>query len=166
MKNHFAFIFLSFRCRCKLPKSFNNRVLNCPLPMLCYGKSYVFSIVSVVRPGLPRGTVPGGGGCGEARPGGPRQRGDQQPAPPGGAQYSTVQYSNLHRQVAHSEARLGVNKAASLATTLATLNSGVEAVPHPLLLDSASALAIIRQYDIVLDCTDNVATRWTILYFL
>ena len=68
--------------------------------------------------------------------------------------------------MAHSEARLGLNKAASLATTLATLNSGVEAVPHPLLLDSASALAIIRQYDIVLDCTDNVATRWTILYFL
>ena len=79
-------------------------------------------------------------------------------------QYSTVQYSNLHRQVAHSEARLGVNKAASLATTVATLNSGVEAVPHPLLLDSSTALAIIRQYDIVLDCTDNVATRWTILH--
>ena len=67
--------------------------------------------------------------------------------------------------MAHSEARLGANKAASLAITVATLNSGVEAVPHPLLLDSSSALAIICQYDIVLDCTDNVATRWTILHF-
>ena len=67
--------------------------------------------------------------------------------------------------MAHSEARLGANKAASLATTVATLNSGVEAVPHPLLLDSSSALTIICQYDIVLDCTDNVATRWTILHF-
>ena len=41
--------------------------------------------------------------------------------------HDTVDTSNLHRQVAHSEVRLGVNKAFSLASTLRGLNSSIQA---------------------------------------
>ena len=74
--------------------------------------------------------------------------------------HDTVDTSNLHRQVAHSEDRLGVNKAISLARTLRSLNSSVTVVPYEAVLDSSNALNILRDYDIILDCTDNVATRY------
>ena len=68
--------------------------------------------------------------------------------------------SNLHRQIGHSEVKLGVNKAVSLASALHQLNSDINVVPHMTVLDSSNALEVIRGYDIVLDCTDNVATRY------
>jgi len=74
--------------------------------------------------------------------------------------HDTVELSNLHRQVGHSMARLGVGKAVSLATSLAGLNPSVEIVPYQLVMDSTTAKDIISDYDIVLDCTDNVATRY------
>ena len=74
--------------------------------------------------------------------------------------HDEVETSNLHRQVAHTEARLEVNKAVSLATSVNMLNSEVEVVPYQTVMDSTNALDIIRDYDLVLDCTDNVATRY------
>jgi len=74
--------------------------------------------------------------------------------------HDTVDMSNLHRQVAHSEDRLGVNKALSLARTLRGLNASISVVPYEAVLDSSNALDILRDYDIILDCTDNVATRY------
>merc|ERR1719430_2570762 len=53
-----------------------------------------------------------------------------------------------------------MSKAVSLATTLSSLNPSVEIVTYEKVMDSTTALAIISQYDIVLDCTDNVATRY------
>merc|ERR1719436_653895 len=74
--------------------------------------------------------------------------------------HDEVELSNLHRQVGHTQARLGVNKARSLAASLEELNSEVEVVRYVRVLDSSNALAIIASHDVVVDCSDNVATRY------
>ena len=74
--------------------------------------------------------------------------------------HDEVELSNLHRQVGHTQARLGVNKARSLAASLEELNSEVEVVRYERVLDSSNALAIIASHDVVVDCSDNVATRY------
>ena len=40
------------------------------------------------------------------------------------------------------------------------MNSDVEVIPYDLALDSTNALEIIKEYDVVLDASDNVATRY------
>ena len=42
--------------------------------------------------------------------------------------HDTVEVSNLHRQVLHTQSRIGVSKAASLAASLAEINSSIEVV--------------------------------------
>lgn len=74
--------------------------------------------------------------------------------------YDVVEISNLHRQIAHSEAKVDVHKAVSLAQTCQGLNSSCEAIPHQTQISSSNALELVSKYDIVLDCTDNVATRY------
>jgi len=74
--------------------------------------------------------------------------------------YDEVDLSNLHRQILHTEDRVGGCKAESVAQGCNRLNSDVDYVPYHLQLDSNNALDIIRRYDIVLDATDNVATRY------
>ena len=74
--------------------------------------------------------------------------------------YDEVDLSNLHRQVLHTEKRIGEKKSTSAACACSQLNSAVECVPYHMALDSSNALELIQQYDIVLDCTDNVATRY------
>ena len=65
-----------------------------------------------------------------------------------------------YRQVLHSESGIGATKAVSVAAALSDLNSDVEIVPIVKSLTSANALDIIEKYDVVLDATDNVATRY------
>ncbi|XP_065831242.1 adenylyltransferase and sulfurtransferase MOCS3-like [Oscarella lobularis] len=74
--------------------------------------------------------------------------------------YDEVELGNLHRQIIHSEDTIGVAKVLSASSTLTRLNSLVECIPYKIMLDSLNALSIIEQYDIVLDATDNVATRY------
>ncbi|KAK7485016.1 hypothetical protein BaRGS_00023794 [Batillaria attramentaria] len=74
--------------------------------------------------------------------------------------YDEVEISNLHRQILHTESRVGVHKAQSIAMSCRNLNSDVKVVPYKIQLNSENALPIIKQYDIVLDATDNVATRY------
>ncbi|XP_070578956.1 adenylyltransferase and sulfurtransferase MOCS3-like [Ptychodera flava] len=74
--------------------------------------------------------------------------------------YDDVELSNLHRQVLHTEDRIGVPKSASATTAIKGLNSSVLCVPYHLALNSSNALSIISRFDIVLDCSDNVATRY------
>lgn len=71
-----------------------------------------------------------------------------------------VERSNLHRQVAHMEERLGVGKARSLAASMASLNPGPRLEVHERMLDVAVAAELIPHYDIVVDATDNVTTRY------
>lgn len=74
--------------------------------------------------------------------------------------YDAVELSNLHRQILHSEGKVGVAKSSSAASACSQLNSHVQCAPHHVQLDSSNALQIIKNYDIVLDASDNVATRY------
>jgi adenylyltransferase/sulfurtransferase len=74
--------------------------------------------------------------------------------------HDVLELSNLQRQVVHTTARLGRNKAASAAETLAGLNPEVTVEVHPVRLDAATALDLIPRYDIVCDGTDNFGTRF------
>jgi adenylyltransferase/sulfurtransferase len=66
--------------------------------------------------------------------------------------------SNLQRQIAHTEAAIGVNKAESAATMLRALNSDIEIVAlERRLADDLEG--VVAHADVVLDCSDNFATR-------
>jgi len=72
----------------------------------------------------------------------------------------TLELSNLQRQVAHTTARIGRNKAESAAETLRALNPGTHIEVHARRIDAAAAQELIPRYDIVCDGTDNFATRF------
>ncbi|XP_043658158.1 adenylyltransferase and sulfurtransferase MOCS3 [Drosophila teissieri] len=74
--------------------------------------------------------------------------------------YDEVERSNFHRQILHSEDRCGMSKAESARIALLELNPHCEIHCHSRLLYSQNALHIIRGYDVVLDCSDNVPTRY------
>lgn len=78
------------------------------------------------------------------------------------ADFDAVDLSNLQRQIAHTQARIGVNKAQSAAQTLRELNpeTAITCVEQP--LDSELLDELLQQVDIVLDCTDNFAIRFAI----
>ncbi|KIW72606.1 hypothetical protein PV04_00788 [Phialophora macrospora] len=75
-----------------------------------------------------------------------------------------VEVSNLHRQIVHTEdaARAGLSKVRSAAATCRALNSEVRYMCHEEQATGANILATVSQYDLVLDCTDNPATRYLI----
>ena len=66
------------------------------------------------------------------------------------------------RQILHTDqgASTGKAKAISAAAAMNDLNGDVECIPITECLTSANALKIIGPYDVVLDATDNVATRY------
>jgi len=74
--------------------------------------------------------------------------------------HDTLELSNLQRQIIHSSARIGRNKAESAAETLAGLNPLVRVAVHAQRMDADAARALIPAYDIVCDGTDNFATRF------
>ncbi|QIB66569.1 HesA/MoeB/ThiF family protein [Kineobactrum salinum] len=73
-----------------------------------------------------------------------------------------VEASNLPRQLAHREARLGVNKAASAAVSLASLNSATQLEVIPRQLDDDTLPALVREVDLVIDASDNFAARFAV----
>jgi adenylyltransferase/sulfurtransferase len=73
-----------------------------------------------------------------------------------------VETSNLHRQVGHATSRIGMKKVDSLITHLRGLNPLPTYIPCPTHLTPQNAADIISQYDLVMDCTDNPATRYLI----
>lgn len=75
------------------------------------------------------------------------------------ADADTVDLSNLQRQVVHNDARVGHNKAESAAQTLRALNPGVRIEALPQRADASTLPAWLAQVDLVLDCSDNFATR-------
>ncbi|CAL4148384.1 unnamed protein product, partial [Meganyctiphanes norvegica] len=74
--------------------------------------------------------------------------------------YDVVDKSNLHRQVLHTEDGVGISKSVSVKKAIQALNSTIEIIPYNIMLTSTTALDLISKYDLVLDCTDNVATRY------
>ena len=81
-------------------------------------------------------------------------------SPIGVIDYDTVDLSNLHRQVLHSETKQDMTKVDSIVHAISQLNSRVKIRPFYQSLDSSNALEIIQDFDVVLDCSDNVATRY------
>ncbi|WP_295699027.1 molybdopterin-synthase adenylyltransferase MoeB [Lapillicoccus sp.] len=71
-----------------------------------------------------------------------------------------VETSNLQRQVVHSDADVGRLKTSSAAETVATVNPHVTVVRHDVRLDASNALDVLRDYDVVIDGTDNFPTRY------
>lgn len=74
--------------------------------------------------------------------------------------YDKVKLNNLHRQLLHPETSTGQPKVFSAVDSLKRLNSFVHITPYDVQMDSSNALDTIRKYDVVIDATDNVATRY------
>jgi molybdopterin-synthase adenylyltransferase len=72
----------------------------------------------------------------------------------------TVTLSNLQRQVIFKTEDVGKPKADIAARAVAQLNPHVTATPHNLRVDARNALELIGQYDLVVDGSDNFATRY------
>ncbi len=77
-------------------------------------------------------------------------------------EFDTVDVTNLQRQVIHGTKDVGRPKVASARERIRDLNPHVEVVAHEAMLTSENALEIIRQYDLVVDGTDNFATRYLV----
>jgi adenylyltransferase/sulfurtransferase len=73
-----------------------------------------------------------------------------------------VDVSNLQRQVLHFTADVGVPKVESGAAKVRALNPAVQVVTHRAALDSSNALELFSQYDLILDGSDNFATRYLV----
>ena len=76
--------------------------------------------------------------------------------------HDRVDTTNLQRQIAHSLERIGQSKADSARQAIAALNPDVEVTPVGQRADDATLDALVRTADVVLDCTDNFATRHAI----
>lgn len=76
--------------------------------------------------------------------------------------FDTVDDSNLQRQVLYATADVGRPKAVVAAEKLYAQNPFIELIPHQLLLSADNALALFADYDIIVDCSDNFATRYLV----
>jgi adenylyltransferase/sulfurtransferase len=73
-----------------------------------------------------------------------------------------VSLSNLQRQVIHATSDVGRPKVDSAAERIIRLNPHVEVLAHALRIDASNALGLVSRYDLVLDGSDNFATRYAV----
>ncbi len=78
------------------------------------------------------------------------------------ADHDTVEISNLQRQIIHTSERLGVLKAESGKQAIHALNPSIRVETLLNRMDDTSLSQAISQVDLVVDCTDNFATRHAI----
>jgi molybdopterin/thiamine biosynthesis adenylyltransferase len=76
--------------------------------------------------------------------------------------FDVVDESNLQRQVIHGQSDIGKPKAQSAKESVAEINPLVTVNLHEAPLDSSNALDVFRDYDLILDGTDNFATRYLV----
>jgi adenylyltransferase/sulfurtransferase len=76
--------------------------------------------------------------------------------------FDVVDFSNLQRQVLHGTADVGRPKLHSARDRLQAINPDVQLDLYETRLTSANALAILKPYDVVIDGTDNFATRYLV----
>jgi molybdopterin/thiamine biosynthesis adenylyltransferase len=74
----------------------------------------------------------------------------------------TVALSNLQRQVIHGTPEIGTPKVASAAAAIRRLNPHVAVETHGMRLNADNALALVEQYDLVADGSDNFTTRYLV----
>ncbi|GAA1435237.1 adenylyltransferase/sulfurtransferase MoeZ [Mycobacterium cookii] len=85
------------------------------------------------------------------------------------AEFDEVDESNLQRQIIHGMSDIGRPKAVSAQESIAEVNPYVEVVVHNERLDNDNVLQIFEGYDLIVDGTDNFATRYMVndaAYFL
>jgi molybdopterin/thiamine biosynthesis adenylyltransferase/rhodanese-related sulfurtransferase len=73
-----------------------------------------------------------------------------------------VDSSNLQRQIAHTEERVGSRKVDSAKTALLALNAALDVRTHVLRIDAGNVEQTLAGYDIIVDGTDNFAARYLI----
>lgn len=76
--------------------------------------------------------------------------------------FDVVDESNLQRQVIHGQSDVGRSKAESARDSVKEINPNTEVVLHEDRLDSSNAMEIFEPYDLVVDGTDNFATRYLV----
>jgi adenylyltransferase/sulfurtransferase len=77
-------------------------------------------------------------------------------------EYDTVDESNLQRQIIHGQSDIGKSKAQSAKEKIAEINPYVNVITHETRLDNSNVMEIFSQYDIIVDGTDNFATRYLV----
>ena len=77
-------------------------------------------------------------------------------------EFDEVDTSNLQRQIIHGTSDVGRAKGESARDSIKEINPLVEVRLHNLRLDSSNALDVFRDYDLILDGTDNFATRYLV----
>ena len=77
-------------------------------------------------------------------------------------EFDEVDESNLQRQIIHSQADIGRAKADSAKDTIHGINPLVEVRLHKERLESSNAMEIFEDYDLIVDGTDNFATRYLV----
>jgi adenylyltransferase/sulfurtransferase len=76
--------------------------------------------------------------------------------------YDTVDESNLQRQIIHGQSDIGRSKAQSARDSIREINPLVKVVLHEERLDNDNVFEIFSQYDLIVDGTDNFATRYLV----
>jgi adenylyltransferase/sulfurtransferase len=76
--------------------------------------------------------------------------------------FDVVDHTNLQRQIIHGTRDVGRKKLDSAADTMSDINPFVQIDKHEIALTSENALEIIKEYDMVVDGTDNFPTRYLV----
>jgi sulfur-carrier protein adenylyltransferase/sulfurtransferase len=76
--------------------------------------------------------------------------------------FDVVDESNLQRQIIHGQSDVGRPKAESARDSIREINPNVNVILHETALDNDNALDIFSQYDLIVDGTDNFATRYLV----
>jgi len=85
------------------------------------------------------------------------------------AEFDEVDESNLQRQIIHTQSDIGKSKAVSAKESIAEANPYVEVILHEERLDNDNVMDVFAGYDLIVDGTDNFATRYMVndaAYFL
>jgi adenylyltransferase/sulfurtransferase len=77
-------------------------------------------------------------------------------------EFDTVDESNLQRQIIHGQSDIGKSKALSAKEKIAEINPNVNVIVHEIRLDTDNVMEIFSQYDLIVDGTDNFATRYLV----
>jgi adenylyltransferase/sulfurtransferase len=77
-------------------------------------------------------------------------------------EFDVVDESNLQRQIIHGQSDIGKSKAQSAKEKIAEINPNVKVITHEVRLDVTNVKEIFSQYDIIVDGTDNFATRYLV----
>jgi adenylyltransferase/sulfurtransferase len=77
-------------------------------------------------------------------------------------EFDVVDESNLQRQIIHGQSDIGRSKAQSARDSITEINPLVQVNLHEFRLEPDNAVELFRQYDLILDGTDNFATRYLV----